>query len=502
MRTRSLSSFIALVVALLAPVAGAQPAPYNDVATIPDTPALRRAQEVLEVVNSGDASRVEALVESAFAGPFRTDIPIDMHLREFDRVHRSSGRLVPRFARGYTPPRPDTEGVLIVWNEFEAEWQAIVATVEEAPPHRITGLRFSPARTPTGVEPPAPLDQAGVVRELRAYVERLAAADQFSGAVLLARNGEPLFTMAAGVANRDFNAPNKLDTKFNLGSMNKMFTACAVMKLVEQGKLSLDDPISRHLDDSWIPEVDKSKVLVKHLLTHTSGLGSYFNEVYLRSSRLQFREVDDYKPLVEGETLAFEPGTQWAYSNTGMLIAGAVIESASGEDYFEFVHREIAAPAGMTNTDCYELDRVNENLAVGYQREVTPDGVVWRNNIFDHVMRGGPAGGGYSTVEDLLRFDQALRRSKILSSASVNELWTARPDLRSEEYGLGFTVEQGPWGKRVGHSGGFTGISSILDMYLDTGWTVVVMSNHGGGSASVARKAASLIERASGDKVR
>src|SRR6185503_14830216 len=102
---------------------------------------------------------------------------------------------------------------------------------------------------------------------------------------------------------------------FNLGSMNKMITGVAVLMLVRQGKLSLDDPIGKYLDATWLPKVDKNKVLVKHLLTHTSGLGSYFNDAYVRSSRLLYRTVDDYKPLVADDTLAFEPGTRWAYSN-------------------------------------------------------------------------------------------------------------------------------------------------------------------------------------------
>ena len=496
MKTLSWSGFIGMAcLFLVARPGAAQPAPYTDVRPIPQTPAIVRALEVLDVVNSGDPERVKRLVEDSMAGPFQTDVPLGAHLQVFEETHRTSGRLAPNAARTYTPPRPDTEGVLIVWNELEAEWRAIVVTVEPGSPHRITDLRFAGARRPTGVPPEPELDEAGVAQELRAYVERMAKADQFSGTVLLARNGKPLLTMATGIANRDFDVPITIGTKFNLGSMNKMFTGCAAMKLVEQGKLSLDDPIAKYLDDSWLPQVDKTKVRVKHLLTHTSGLGSYFNETYANSSRLLFRHVEDYKPLVAGETLAFEPGEQWSYSNTGMLIAGAVIEQASGVDYFEFVRREITGPAGMTSTDCYELDRVNHNLAVGYERQSTPDGVVWRNNIFDHVMRGGPAGGGYSTVQDLLRFDQALRASAFLSQSSVQTLLTPRPDLHSPEYALGFGADEGPWGRRVGHSGGFVGISSILDMYLDTGWTVAVMSNYGGVASRVARKAAALLER-------
>src|SRR5262249_3882340 len=154
------------------------------------------------------------------------------------------------------------------------------------------------------------------------------------------------------------------------------------MQLVEKGKLSLDDPIGKYLDESWCSREILDKVLVKHLLTHTSGLGSYFNDTFWKSSRTLFRKVEDYKPLVHDEKLAFEPGTKWSYSNTGMLLAGAVIEKASGMDYFEYIRQNVTGPAGMTGTDCYELDKVNPNLAVGYQRERTPRGVVYENNIF------------------------------------------------------------------------------------------------------------------------
>ncbi len=147
------------------------------------------------------------------------------------------------------------------------------------------------------------------------------------------------------------------------------------------------------------------KVLIKHLLTHSSGLGSYFNQTYFKSSRLNFRELADYKPLLAGEKLAFEPGTQAAYSNTGFLLLGPIIEKASGENYFDYGRRHICEPAGMAGTDCYALDEVVENLAIGYFRE----GGTWKNNTFLHVLRGGPAGGGYSTVRDLHRFAQALR---------------------------------------------------------------------------------------------
>jgi CubicO group peptidase (beta-lactamase class C family) len=319
----------------------------------------------------------------------------------------------------------------------------------------------------------------------------LAQADVFSGTVLLAKDGQVLYAGAFGEANKDFGAPNKLDTKFNLGSMNKMFTAVAIAQLIEQGKLSYDDPLSKFVPDFPSPSA-AAKIRIKHLLTHTSGLGSYFNDEFDRSSRARYRTVDDMMQLAKGDSLAFEPGTRWSYSNTGMLVLGKVIEAVTKGSYFDYVRDHVAGPAGMTNTDAYELDRVNPNLAVGYQREFDDDGTRrYRNNLFQHVIRGGPAGGGYSTAEDLLHFAEALKAGKLVSPATFELLTTPKPELQSPQYGYGFGVD--PRTGIVGHSGGFPGISSNLDIFKGTGYVAVVLSNYGGGSQPVVAKIRSLI---------
>ena len=143
----------------------------------------------------------------------------------------------------------------------------------------------------------------------------------------------------------------------------------------------------------------------------------------------------------------------------------------------------------------YETEKANRRLAVGYEKEVGADGAVtWHNNLYMHVVRGGPAGGGYSTVEDLFRFDQALRAEKLVMKASLDQLWRAYPELSSEGYGLGFVLDQSPVGRIVGHSGGFNGISAVLSMYLDAGYTIAAMANLGSGAATMVEgKARELI---------
>ncbi|HQU61391.1 MAG TPA: serine hydrolase domain-containing protein, partial [Saprospiraceae bacterium] len=263
----------------------------------------------------------------------------------------------------------------------------------------------------------------------------------------------------------------------------------AVMQLVEQGKVKLDDPISQYVDESWLPKSITDKVTVHHLLTHTSGLGSYFNETYEKSSRELFRKVDDYKPLVQGDTLAFEPGARFRYSNTGMLLLGVVIEKATGQDYFDYIREHIYQPAGMTHTDCYEMDYPVENLAIGYIPD--PDSPYkWQNNLYKHVIKGGPAGGGFSTVGDLHRFARALQTGQLLNKSSLEKLWT---DYAGANYGYGFSVEQGPEGKVVGHGGGFPGLNSNLDIFLDKGFIVAVMSNYDNGASPLAGRIKQMV---------
>ncbi len=492
--TGGMAAILAGIVA--GPAAAQAAAPeYSDSADIPATPAYGRALELVELVNGDNADRLRAYIAETFAPDLLNQASLEEHVLAWRSAFWESAGFDVHGARGYAAPRPVTDAVLIVRNRTSEAWQAFVVSVEPEMPHRIVSAGLAPARRPSNLPPAERLDGAGIAGELEAYIDRLIARDRFGGALLLAKDGRVLLTKAHGLANRDFRAPIALDTKFNLGSMNKMFTAVAVAQLAEQGKLAFTDRIGRFLDTTWVAQEILDQVTIEQLLTHTSGLGSHFNAVYQRSSRLLFRNVDDYKPLVRQGTPAFTPGSSWRYSNAGFLLLGAIVERASGQDYFDYIRAHVTGPAGMTGTDCYELDRVNENLAVGYERAHDGGGMTWRNNIFDHVLRGGPAGGGYSTVGDLLRFDQALRAGRLLKPESLARVWSPRPEINSPTYGYGFQTVATPAGRRVGHAGGFTGINSYLGMYLDEGYTVAVMSNESDGATPVYERACQLIEQ-------
>jgi CubicO group peptidase (beta-lactamase class C family) len=196
--------------------------------------------------------------------------------------------------------------------------------------------------------------------------------------------------------------------------------------------------------------------------------------------------VRDYFPLFVSAPLLFEPGTKAEYSNAGFMVLGRVVEVVSGENYFEYVRRHIYAPTGMADTDAYEMDHDTPNLAIGYTRG--EDGR-WMNNLFLHVVKGGPAGGGFSTVPDLVRFASALEGGKLLDRAHVEAITTKKIDLPWEPYGYGFGVAPVRGHPSYGHSGGFDGINGTLRVIPDLGVVVAALGNQDPPSAErVAKK--------------
>ena len=332
-------------------------------------------------------------------------------------------------------------------------------------------------------ESPAPKTESAVesnpAKELQSYFDSLASENKLSGVLLVTKNGVTLASKAAGIANKATGAVIDANTKFNLGSMNKMFTAVAVAQLAQAGKLSFTDTVGKHLPDYPNKEVAE-KVTIHHLLTHTSGMGSYWGEKFA-AQRDKLVTVAAHLPLFASEPLSFPPGEKFQYSNSGFMLLGAIIEKVSGQDYYSYVQEHIYKAAGMDDTGFYEPGKEIPNLAIGYTKmssQGQPQEEI-RDNTSLREIKGGPAGGGFSTAPDLVKFHQALFGYKLLDKTHTELVTTGKVDgprgMGKYAYGFG---ENNAGGKHsVGHNGGAPGIAANFEMFPELGYTAVALMN-------------------------
>jgi CubicO group peptidase (beta-lactamase class C family) len=297
---------------------------------------------------------------------------------------------------------------------------------------------------------PAAAQEADLVAKLGKALDSLSALDRFSGVVLLARDGARVFERAYGMADREARRPNDLETAFNLGSINKVFTTIAIRQLAAAGKLDIDSTLARSWPDYPNPDVAR-RVTIRQLLQHRSGIGGNIFGVPPGGSRSDVRRLRDYLPLFVNEPLQFEPGSRSQYSNAGYIVLGMLIERLSGEDYYDYVRTHIYAPAGMTRTAHWAVDSLPANAALGYTTQTadrtTSSGL--RRNSDLLPGRGSSAGGGYSTAHDLLRLLQALRAGRIPAGPPPG----------------------------LGVAGGAPGINTTVEGDLPGGYDLIVLAN-------------------------
>lgn len=315
-----------------------------------------------------------------------------------------------------------------------------------------------------------------ILDKIRSTLSSLDKKDVFSGTVLISKNNNILFEYACGEAIKELHMKNNIETKINLGSINKMFTSVAIMQLAEKGKLNLNDKIVKYIDTTWLKHDIITKITIHQLLSHTSGLGDFFSEEFEKTPKAQFSTLKGFKPFIKSNILAFEPGTNWEYSNTGMLILGVIIEQVSGINYFDYVEQNIFRPSGMVASNIYDLKDERDNIATGY---VLQENGTYLSNANIGSIRGSSAGGGYSTAKDLHQFALAFNDNKLISASSKNKMVT---DYMNKQYGYGFQLWNILNEQVIGHSGGAEGISAVLYIFPDKGYTISVLSNYDRGA--------------------
>jgi CubicO group peptidase (beta-lactamase class C family) len=298
--------------------------------------------------------------------------------------------------------------------------------------------------------PRAPLiSEAVLVQRLNGTMDSRVRIGAFSGVVLLARNGAPVWERAWGLADRARKQPNTIETAFNLGSINKLFTQIAIRQLTNAGKVNPDSTIATYWPD-YPNQVIARSVTIRQLLQHRAGLGGDIFGTLPGQPRAAIRHNRDYLALFVNEPPAFAPGTKNRYCNACYVVLGEIVSRVSGEDYYEYVRRHVYEPAGLTRTAAWTVDALPAGTAVGYttRREGSSIETPVRPNTDDLPGRGSAAGGGYSTAHDLMRFVQALRDGQ---------------------------VPGGPNG--VGIAGGSGGMNAVVESNLPGGYDVIVLSN-------------------------
>jgi CubicO group peptidase (beta-lactamase class C family) len=309
------------------------------------------------------------------------------------------------------------------------------------------------------------------------YVKAEMARQHIPGlSLLVVQHGKIVRAEGFGLANVELQVPVKPETVFQSGSVGKQFTATAVMMLVEEGKIGLDDPLTKYFADA--PATWKD-VTVRELLSHTAGFGDYPKNFDYRKD---WTEAEELK-LIEGIPLAYPPGTKWEYSNFGFVTLGILIHHATGEFYGDFLQRRIFQPLGMTSTRIISEADIVPNRAAGYR---LVKGELKNQEWVAPVVNTTADGSLYFTILDLAKWDAALYTEKLLKRSSLDLMWTpARLKngqansgrVNSGHYGFGWFIDVREGHRCIHHDGSWQGFETAIDRYVDDELTVVALSN-------------------------
>ncbi|NNF59271.1 MAG: beta-lactamase family protein [Rhodothermaceae bacterium] len=486
----------ALVAALLAPPALGQAslAPSPPDSSYLYTPEGQILQQFLDAYNTGDRSALERFAATHYTGDY---------LANYGGPQGRADHWLNKFSQ-LGPLRFHTTGAFmgrpVAWllGTVSQGWLGQILLLTDEPAPRVRGHMSLVGSGPPGVRSlPEPLDPPSLPGYLDAYLTRLASHDLFAGTVLVAKDGRTVFERSVGHANLGHDIPNHLDTRFALASLGKLFTAVGVLRLADEGALTLDDPLARFIPE--YPEHIGRQVTIRHLLTHTSGIELDEIEAF-EQAKDAAASLDEllHAHLTFLDSLenveAFAPLDHFDYSNEGYDLLGLVVERASGMPYEAYIREGVFAPAGM-----YASGLLSEpfipHLALGYYSGLGRDGTPKAGVPVEFQHRQAfphPSGGHYSTAGDLLRFVNALVRHELLQEPTAarslaRQVVVGEEPGRASYYGLGFEIHEEAGLTSFGHDGAYSGISTALSVYPEVGYTVIVLSNYSFVAKTVAR---------------
>jgi D-alanyl-D-alanine carboxypeptidase len=415
-------------------------------------PGERAAIDAIVKALNGDAAGWEATVKERFSPELLSKQTAADRRAAFEKLHKDFGTI--KTGR-ITRRGPDAPVEIQVTGSTGIEGMITLDLTDEDPPRvRQLGVDIGKGTGGRGGEPkrdalpaaPIAARMTGPEMEaaLSAYLGGLVAADRFAGVVLIARDGQPLVQKAFGLADRASQRPNTVQTRFNIGSINKSFTQAAIAQLLDAGRLALSDPIGKFFPD--YPHAVSRTATIEQLLNHRAGIADFFGPEFSSAAKDRFRSNADYFRFVSSLTPLFAPGARTQYCNGCYIVLGAIIEEVSGMPYERYVAEHVFAPAGMTHAAFLQADAIVPDLAIGYTRRIEGMGEGLRSNVMLHGSSGSAAGGSYATAADLLAFANARKDGRLGRDSGMMQV-----------------------------AGGAPGTNASLQ--IEGRWTVIVLSN-------------------------
>lgn len=459
-------AFVALLPVSTAAVGAPTPA------RLPDSPVGRLGGELIRHVNTDTPEKIRTWVPTLLSSSIDKHGQADFIGKVVSAV-RDSGGLDLVDVR-------DQQGMLVltVKGRRMGQLALFVLAADPVRPGRLGQADLVAMDDPElyAAWPKGAVSHAEMARLIRAALDRLVSTSGFSGCVAVSDGGKTVFDECRGLAERSFGVPVDRQTRFHIGSLNKMFTAVAIAQLVEAGKLSWDATAAQ-LVPEYPDQTAAKNITVWQLLHHTAGLGDFLVPEFFQY-REKFVNPVDYLDLIARQPRVSEPGEQWSYSNAGYVLLGRIIENVSGESYFDYIQRHVFAAAGMEASGFDSLEDVTPKLAVGYFRD-GPFSSEWKAAWMKLPFKGGPAGAGYSNNTDLLRFAEALREGRLVKPATLATMFDGAAPAGPGAYAAGFG-DRLSHGRHIrGHAGAIEGTDANLQMVWETKAAVVLTSNQG-----------------------
>jgi D-alanyl-D-alanine carboxypeptidase len=431
----------------------------------PQPPDVRaRVDAYVKALASGSPEQFDAMARENFT-PELLDRTAPQRRAMVTRVHDDFGDITIANQRMTGP----THVELDVESRKNSMPLVIVMDFEAAAPHRITAVALRAGGPAVGGRrdgpPPIPappidakMPDAELSPALDAYLAGLAAANDFTGVVLLAKEGKPVFEHAYGMTNPGSNAPMSADLRFNVASIGKAFTKAAIGQLIQTGRLKPGDTLGALLPD--YPNGDAKPATIDQLLHFQVGIADFFGEAFAQTSKDRFQSNHDYYAFVAPRPLTFKPGEKTEYCNGCYVVLGEIIAKVSGEPYERYIQEHVFAPAGMKTAGFLAFG--DPQVALGYTRR--SPGQPWSSALEMHGRHGSAAGGAYATVRDLLAFDNAIR-TRVLFDAKTTAWFFDNPADASraramDDYGI---------------AGGAPGANASLES--NGAWTIVTLGN-------------------------